>query len=368
MVHSTCHEFHFKCAADLSALADDSVDLVVTSPPYPMIEMWDEGFFKLNPEIRQAIEGNQPHEAYHLMHKILDLTWRECFRVLRTGGIACINIGDATRTLSGNFQLYPNHARVIQAFLQLGFQNLPNIIWRKQTNAPNKFMGSGMYPPGAYVTLEHEYILVFRKGGKRLFNETEKTRRRASSYFWEERNQWFSDLWDLKGTGQTLTRNPVRERSGAFPFEIPYRLINMYSVQGDTVLDPFTGTGTTQLAAMASMRNSVGYELEKGFGEIIEGNILSLNLLNSLQEHLERRFQSHLNFVRSRIESKGEASFKYFNQNLKTPVLTRQETELDLRKVQSISKEGPGTYRAVNGDRPKDSQQTELTFSGGKSG
>lgn len=75
--------------------------------------------------------------------------------------------------LTKNFQLYPNHARIINAFHALGVSNLPNILWRKQTNAPNKFMGSGMLPAGAYVTLEHEWILIFRKGGKRIFKSPE---------------------------------------------------------------------------------------------------------------------------------------------------------------------------------------------------
>src|SRR5690606_1592163 len=141
------------------------------------------------------------------------------------------------------------------AFIRLGFANMPNILWRKQTNAPNKFMGSGMLPAGAYVTLEHEWILVFRKAGKRTFrSEAEKKLRRESAFFWEERNTWFSDLWDLKGVKQKITNSGSRDRSAAYPFELPYRLINMYSVKGDIVLDPFLGTGTTALAAMATER------------------------------------------------------------------------------------------------------------------
>lgn len=117
------------------------------------------------------------------MHQELDKIWSECYRVLKEGGIACINIGDATRTINNNFCLYTNHARIINYCLKIGFTNLPNIIWRKQTNAPNKFMGSGMLPAGAYVTLEHEWILIFRKGGKRQFKtEKDKVERRSSSF------------------------------------------------------------------------------------------------------------------------------------------------------------------------------------------
>ena len=142
----------------------------------------------------------------------LTRVWREVHRVLADGGIACINIGDATRTLGDRFALYPNHARILVRLVELGFVPLPVILWRKQTNAPNKFMGSGMLPPGAYVTLEHEYILIVRKGGKRGFlSEEGKGLRRESAFFWEERNRWFSDVWsDLKGTVQGLSDRKVR--------------------------------------------------------------------------------------------------------------------------------------------------------------
>src|SRR5206468_5334175 len=110
------------------------------------------------------------------------------------------------------FILYPNHVRIASHLVRLGFNPLPAILWRKQTNAPNKFMGSGMFPPGAYVTLEHEYVLIVRKGDKRAFDsEVIRSRRRESAFFWEERNDWFSDVWfDLKGTGQNLVDRDVR--------------------------------------------------------------------------------------------------------------------------------------------------------------
>ncbi|MFW6335242.1 MAG: DNA methyltransferase, partial [Desulfosalsimonas sp.] len=108
----------------------------------------------------------------------------------------CVNIGDAVRKLGDSFSLYPNHSEIIRAFLSRGLTPLPAIIWRKQTNAPNKFMGSGMLPAGAYVTLEHEYVLIFRKGAKRQFaTPAQKLNRKKSAIFWEERNQWYSDVW-----------------------------------------------------------------------------------------------------------------------------------------------------------------------------
>jgi DNA modification methylase len=184
--------------------------------------------------------------CFEAQHQALDAVWAECARVLADGGFLCVNIGDATRSLNDQFCLYPNHARILTAAMRLGLTPLPDILWRKPNNSPNKFMGSGTLPAGAYVTYEHEYILILRKGGKRQFSKEEQARRAASAYFWEERNQWFSDLWtDLLGADQRLLDPEARARSAAYPLELPYRLILMYSIEGDVVLDPFVGTGTT---------------------------------------------------------------------------------------------------------------------------
>src|SRR5690606_15633777 len=204
--------------------------------------------------------------------------------------------------INGKFSLYPNHSRIISTFQKLGISNLPNILWRKQTNAPNKFMGSGMLPSGAYVTLEHEWILIFRKGGKRQFKtEEEKLLRKESSFFWEERNVWFSDLWDLKGTKQKINNSVSRKRSASYPFEIPFRLINMYSMQGDIVLDPFLGMGTTTIASIASNRNSIGYEIDKHFLNLILENIKSIpcDFYNSV---IQNRLNNHKEFIQERIK------------------------------------------------------------------
>ena len=152
----TIHRFIVSDARDLHLLTDNCVDLVVTSPPYPMIQMWDDLFMHLSPDIETAMKAEEGSNAFELMHRELDKIWRELHRVLRSGSFACINIGDAVRTIGGNFRLFPNHSRIIRSCSEIGFDCLPVILWRKQTNAPNKFMGSGMLPAGAYVTLEHE--------------------------------------------------------------------------------------------------------------------------------------------------------------------------------------------------------------------
>jgi DNA modification methylase len=168
-------------------LSEDSVDLIVTSPPYPMIGMWDKVFIDMNPIIGEALLAGDVWQAFELMHHELDKVWKQAYRLLRSGGVICINIGDATRTVDNRFRLFPNHSRVQQSCVGLGFDSLPVVIWRKTTNAPNKFMGSGMLPAGAYVTLEHEYILVLRKGAKREFPDpVSKNWRQASALLWEE--------------------------------------------------------------------------------------------------------------------------------------------------------------------------------------
>jgi DNA modification methylase len=330
----TIHRIFFENSKNMVNIPPDSVELVVTSPPYPMIEMWDELFSRQDARIGKALNDKNGLLAFELMHKGLDAVWNEVWRVLKEGGIVCINIGDATRTLNGNFVLYPNHSRILSHMLGTGFNALPEILWHKQTNAPNKFMGSGMLPAGAYITLEHEYILIFRKGKKREFKKNdEKTNRRKSSFFWEERNTWFSDIWtDLKGTFQNLSDDKVRKRSAAFPFEIPYRLINMFSVKGDTVLDPFLGIGTTTFAAMAACRNSVGYELEEGFIDLIFSE--TDNIVSYSNERISRRIGDHSDFIKERAKKRN--GYKHINNYYKFPVITQQEKELILNELISV--------------------------------
>ncbi len=335
----------------MDAVPSESVDLIVTSPPYPMIQMWDEMFCEQNPSIEAALKKAEGSAAFELMHQVLDPVWNEVFRVLKYGGFACINIGDATRTINGNFALYPNHMRILKCALELGFSALPCILWRKQTNAPNKFMGSGMLPAGAYVTLEHEYILIVRKGPKREFKkEVDKKNRRESAIFWEERNSWFSDVWfDVKGTPQALNDKDSRLRSAAYPFEVVYRLINMYSAKGDTVLDPFLGTGTTTAAAMASGRNSIGYEIDPSLENII-GRIKDV-IVDSSKQLIRKRLAKHMEFVVGRLKTKG--GFKYENAYYGFPVMTAQEKELIFNDPVNITQPDAGMFEVDYSDKPQ---------------
>ncbi len=348
----TEHKIFIKNSKKMKPIPSSSVHLVVTSPPYPMIEMWDDMFKRQNKEIARALKHHDGLRGFEWMHRELDTVWKEVHRILINGGIACINIGDAVRTIDGEFRLYPNHSRILSAMLKTGFSALPLILWRKPTNAPNKFMGSGMLPAGAYVTLEHEYILILRKGSKRVFiSPGKKQSRREGAFFWEERNSWFSDVWfDLIGTTQRMKNDATRLRSAAFPFELSYRLINMYSTKGDTVVDPFLGTGTTTSAAMASARNSIGFEIEPGF----QDQIFSIKdtVIDISNDRIRQRIQRHLAFIKERSKEKGNP--KYLNKHYKFPVITRQETQLFFNPLETIEQIDGNTMAVTYSDVPQE--------------
>ena len=359
----TKHKFFFSDSRSMSQIKSESVDLIVTSPAYPMIAMWDKLYGEQNAEIKQALLKNADGKAFELMHKELDKTWKECYRVLKKGGIACVNIGDATRTIADCFQLYSNHSRIIKEYKNLGFYTLPTILWHKKTNAPNKFMGSGMLPAGAYVTLEHEYILIFRKGPKRIFKtKKEKELRRRSAFFYEERNRWFSDIWfDLPGVSQNLSRDSLRKRSAAYPLELAYRLICMYSVHSDTILDPFAGVGTTALSAMAGGRNSISFELDKSFREhITERMMYSIRDLN---KKTTQRLLDHIQYTKEYILKKG--SMKYMHSHYGFPVMTAQETALQIPFLRSVNLIDDNVFSAEHSfEKPfiKKAEKTQINY------
>jgi len=236
-----------------------------------MIKMWDDLFGRINPQIAQlwqALKANCREETvtqiYEAMHENLAKVWHETHRVLVDGGIACINIGDATRTINGRFRLFPNHSKIIEHCARIGFTTLPYILWKKPTTKPKykgkgAFLGSGFLPPNAYVTLDCEFILLFRKGKLRQFPPHDPNRY-DSALTKKQRDEWFTQIWNVTGTRQTA--NELERRTAAYPDEIADRLIKMFSVKGDTVLDPFLGSGTTTKAAMQNERNSIGYETD----------------------------------------------------------------------------------------------------------
>ena len=328
----TEHRVFFDSSDRMQALPDGSVGLIVTSPPYPMIEMWDDAFAGLNPEVGSRLEDGDAWGAFDLMHAELDAVWAEVDRILVPGGVACVNVGDATRRLDGTFTRFPNHARVLSAVRERGLTPLPGVLWRKPTNAATKFMGSGTLPTNAYVTQEHEHVLIVRKGEPRAFPPGDDDRY-ASAYFWVERNEWFSDVWtDVAGERQAIAGDGPRERAGAFPFEVHFRLINMYSVYGDTVCDPFWGTGTTTVAAMVAARNSVGYEIEEELVSDFDGRVESVPGVS--REVQADRLRAHLAFVEERRDE-GDVP-EHVAGRYEIPVVTRQESEIALYAVDEL--------------------------------
>jgi modification methylase len=233
-----------------------------------MIPQWDRLFRSLGAR------------EYSEMQAVLADAWKECCRVLVPGGILAITIGDALRSDSDGFRLWPNHAETLVAATRLGFTPLPYILWKKPTNKPNAFLGSGFLPPNAYVTLDCEFILLFRKGRLRRFPPHD-AQRAASRFTRTNRDRWFSQVWsDIRGASQ---RSPGG-RSGAFPTEIPERLIRMFSVVGDTVLDPFAGTGTTLWAALRWGRRAVGVEWDPEVYAALRATAASRGLLPPPEE------------------------------------------------------------------------------------
>jgi DNA modification methylase len=364
---TTRHEVMFADATELSSIPDGRVDLVITSPPYPMIAMWDAQFSSQDPAIGKALAEGDGQASFEGMHGILDRVWRELYRVLRPGGLACINIGDATRSLGGSFQLFPNHSRILQSCVAVGFTCLPQIVWRKPANSPTKFVGSGTLPAGAYVTLEHEWILILRKGELRRFStEAERRRRRESAFFWEERNLWFSDLWELRGTRQGIEQRPgsgkargggkaagqldfwetgsaagaIRERSASFPYELAERLIRMYSLYEDLVLDPFLGAGTTLLAAMGCGRNSLGVEVDRELGALIHRRIDAL--LGESRQLADDRLRAHEAFIASYRRRGKEPGYRSSTHGFS--VISRQESEIRLLVPTAIRAAGSWSW------------------------
>ena len=221
--------------------------LVVTSPPYPMIQKWDKLFCEW-----AGVTGIK-HWSFYTQHALLNKVWEEVERVLVPGGIACINIGDATRSIDGNFCCYPNFAQVTLNMLARGFTPLIPIIWKKISNRPNAFLGSGMIPPNGYISQDCEYIGIFRKGKIRKYKPHDP-QRYASEFTKEERDLWFQQVWTVPG------KMGAKDTS-AFPEEIPRRLIQMFSCIDEVVLDPFSGTGTTSKVCRELEREFIGYEI-----------------------------------------------------------------------------------------------------------
>ncbi len=239
----------------MTELPDNSVHLAITSPPY-----W---------QLKDYGTDNQIgfHDSYENYINNLNLVWKECYRVLHNGCRLCINIGDqfARAVYYGRYKVIPIREEIIKFCENIGFDYMGAIIWQKVTTSNTTGggvqMGSYPYPRNGILKLDYEFILVFKKLGDSP--KPTKEQKELSKMTAEEWNTFFAGHWNFAGARQS-------GHIAMFPEELPRRLIKMFSFVGETVLDPFVGSGTTALAAKNTDRNSVGYEINPAFIPIIK--------------------------------------------------------------------------------------------------
>lgn len=247
---STTHKIIIGDSRQMKEVSDESVHLIVTSPPYWQLKDYGNG---------SQIGFNHSYEDYI---NNLNLVWKECYRALHKGCRLCINIGDqfARSVYYGRYKIIPIRTEIIKFCETIGFDYMGAIIWQKittcNTTGGATVMGSYPYPRNGIVKLDYEFILIFKKLGKppvvpRAIKEKSKLRQ-------DEWNAYFYGHWNFAGEKQD-------KHLAMFPEELPRRLIKMFTFVGDTILDPFLGSGTTTQAAKRLDRNSIGYEINEAF-------------------------------------------------------------------------------------------------------
>ncbi len=260
----TTHKLCLGDARDLFWIPDESVHLIVTSPPYWTLKDYKED----NPGQLGDVADYE-----HFLDQ-LDKVWRECKRVLVGGGRICCIVGDVcvSRRREGRHYIVPLHADIQVRARALGLDCLTPILWHKIANGVTEAEGNGAgfygkpYQPGAIVKNDTEHILFLRKGGE--YRSVDPLRRALSMLTKEEMQRWLRSYWsDLRGAS-TRDGHPA-----PFPQELAERLIKLFSFAGDTVLDPFVGTGSTIQAAISTGRNSIAVEIEPAYVEIAKKRI-----------------------------------------------------------------------------------------------
>ncbi|MDP2644272.1 MAG: DNA methyltransferase [Desulfobacterales bacterium] len=242
----------------MNCLSDKSIHLAITSPPY-----WQLKDYGTEDQIGY-------HESYENYINNLNLVWKECYRVLHPGCRLCINIGDqfARAVYYGRYKVIPIRTEIIKFCEILGFDYMGAVIWQKVTTCNTTggatIMGSFPYPRNGILKLDYEFILLFKKQG--VVPGPAKEQKEHSIITKDDWNTFFSGHWYFAGAKQD-------GHIAMFPEELPARLIKMFSFTGETVLDPFLGSGTTALAARNLCRNSVGYEINSAFLPIIQNRL-----------------------------------------------------------------------------------------------
>lgn len=236
-------------------IEDNTIDLVVTSPPY-----WHIKDYGVSGQIGYG-------QSLHEYLKDLYVVWKECYRVLKPCRRLCINIGDqfARTIIYGRYKVIPLHAEIISQCEEIGFDYMGSIIWQKKTTMNTtggaNVMGSYPYPPNGMIEIDYEFILIFKKPGKcDVYSKELKEKSKLTKEEWKE---YFCGHWYFGGVRQL-------KHEAMFPEELPKRLIKMFSFIGDTVLDPFLGSGTTVKVALSLNRNALGYEINEKFLEVMK--------------------------------------------------------------------------------------------------
>lgn len=251
---------------NLSLIPDKSVHLIITSPPY-----W---------QLKDYGNDNQIgfHDSYEGYINNLNMVWSECNRILHDGCRLCINIGDqfARSVYYGRYKVIPIRTEIIRFCETLGMDYMGAIIWQKQTTmnttGGGAVMGSFPYPRNGILKIDYEFILIFKKQGKAPAPLLEQ--KKLSEMTKEEWNTYFASHWTFGGAKQD-------GHIAVFPEELPHRLIKMFSFAGETVFDPFMGSGTTALAARNLQRNSIGYEINPDFVDYYKQKVDNVRLFNN---------------------------------------------------------------------------------------
>jgi DNA modification methylase len=257
---STTHRLINGDARDLSFLNDESVHLVVTSPPYWNLKRYNE-----NPDQMGHIQD------YEDFLRELEKVWRHVHRVLVPGGRLVCVVGDVcvARRHFGRHLVFPLHSDICVICRRIGFDNLNPIIWHKIANASyevtngSKFLGKP-YEPNAIIKNDMEFILMQRKPGG--YRKPTEEQRRKSMIDKKDFDRWFQQIWNIPGES-------TKHHPAPFPLELANRLVRMFSFVGDTVLDPFCGSGTTLIAAFRTNRNSIGVEIDPDYCRLAARNL-----------------------------------------------------------------------------------------------
>ncbi|MBI4632363.1 MAG: site-specific DNA-methyltransferase [Deltaproteobacteria bacterium] len=268
----------------MNLVSDESVHLIITSPPY-----WQLKDYGTNKQIGY-------HETYEGYINNLNLVWKECHRVLHPGCRLCINIGDqfARSVYYGRYKVIPIRTEITKFCEIMGFDYMGAVIWQKVTTTNTTggatIMGSFPYPRNGILKLDYEFILIFKKQGSSP--KPTKEQKDLSIISTGDWNTYFSGHWCFAGAKQ-------EGHIAMFPEELPVRLIRMFAFVGDTVLDPFLGSGTTSVAARNLERNSIGYEINPEFIPIIKNklHIRQLDIAGTGYEFLKDTMKSDINEV-----------------------------------------------------------------------